>query len=60
MQWKSQLETARRELQDWKDQYLRTEQERSRLSSRVDELMAEQLQVRIRVRVLASMLITSH
>ncbi|KAI0753894.1 hypothetical protein BC629DRAFT_1598564 [Irpex lacteus] len=44
MQWKSQLETARRELQDWKDQYLRTEQERSRLSSRVDELMAEQLQ----------------
>lgn len=60
MQWKSQLETARRELQDWKDQYLRTEQERSRLSSRVDELMAEQLQVRIRVGVLAPMLITSH
>lgn len=48
-QWKSQLsrleETSRREVQDWKEQYLRAEQERSRLSARVDELIAEQLQV---------------
>ncbi|KAI0338988.1 hypothetical protein BDW22DRAFT_1487354 [Trametopsis cervina] len=47
-QWKNQLarleETSRREIQDWKEQYLRAEQERSRLSSRIDELVAEQLQ----------------
>ncbi|KAI0789676.1 hypothetical protein C8Q75DRAFT_891770 [Abortiporus biennis] len=46
-QWKNQLlrfeETSRREIQDWKEQYIRAEQERSRLSARIDELVAEQL-----------------
>ncbi len=50
-QWKSQLlrfeDASRREMQDWKDQYQRAEQERQRLSSRVDELLAEQLKVRV-------------
>lgn len=50
-QWKSQLtrleQTSRREIQDWKEQYQRAEQERSRLSARVEELIAEQLQVHI-------------
>ena len=49
MQWKNQLtrleEASKREIRDWKEQYLRAEQERSRLSSRIDELVAEQLQV---------------
>ena len=48
-QWKGQLvryeETARKEIQDWKDQFLRAEQERCRLSSRLDELVAEQMAV---------------
>lgn len=50
-QWKNQLlrfeETSRREVQDWKEQYLRAEQERFRLSARLDQLIAEQLEVRL-------------
>jgi len=46
-QWKTQLqrleEASRQELLDWKEQYLRAEQERCRLSGRIDELVAEQL-----------------
>lgn len=46
-QWKTQLqrleEASRQELLDWKEQYLRAEQERCRLSTRIDELVAEQL-----------------
>jgi hypothetical protein len=48
-QWKNQLlrfeEASRGEIQDWKEQYLRAEQERVRLSARLDELVAEQLEV---------------
>ncbi|KIP09646.1 hypothetical protein PHLGIDRAFT_306989 [Phlebiopsis gigantea 11061_1 CR5-6] len=48
-QWKNQLlryeETSRREIQDWKEQYSRAEHERSRLSSRLDQLIAEQVEV---------------
>ncbi|CCM04121.1 uncharacterized protein FIBRA_06282 [Fibroporia radiculosa] len=47
LQWKTQLlrleESSRQEIGDWKEQYLRAEQERCRLSSRIDELVAEQL-----------------
>ncbi|GJE88831.1 hypothetical protein PsYK624_049180 [Phanerochaete sordida] len=50
LQWKNQLlrfeDASRREIQDWKDQYLRAEQERSRLSARLDQLIAEQLETR--------------
>ncbi|KAI0632399.1 hypothetical protein C8Q77DRAFT_1125451 [Trametes polyzona] len=46
-QWKVQLtrleESSRQEIEDWKDQYRRAENERTRLSSRVDELIAGQL-----------------
>ncbi|GBE84416.1 hypothetical protein SCP_0603950 [Sparassis crispa] len=46
-QWKTQLtrleEASRQELLDWKEQYLLVEEERCRLSSRIDELVAEQL-----------------
>ncbi|KAL6308395.1 hypothetical protein BKA93DRAFT_822573 [Sparassis latifolia] len=46
-QWKTQLtrleDASRQELLDWKEQYLRAEKERCRLSSRIDELVAEQL-----------------
>ncbi|KAI0923140.1 hypothetical protein AcV7_005731 [Taiwanofungus camphoratus] len=46
-QWKTQKlrleETSRQESLDWKEQYFRAEQERCRLSHRVDELVAEQL-----------------
>ena len=50
-QWKNQLlrfeDASRREIQDWKDQYQRAEIERIRLSARLDELIAEQLHVRV-------------
>ncbi|KAJ3539037.1 hypothetical protein NM688_g6427 [Phlebia brevispora] len=53
-QWKNQLlrfeDASRREIQDWKDQYQRAEIERIRLSARLDELIAEQLHVRVVVR----------
>ncbi|KAI0373716.1 hypothetical protein BV20DRAFT_962290 [Pilatotrama ljubarskyi] len=46
-QWKTQLmrleESSRQEIDDWKEQYRRAEQERSRLSSRIDDLVAGQL-----------------
>ncbi|KAH0832029.1 hypothetical protein J3R83DRAFT_12935 [Lanmaoa asiatica] len=46
-QWKNQClrleETSRQEAISWKDQFLRVEQERSKLSQRVEELVAEQL-----------------
>ncbi|KAI0695978.1 hypothetical protein BC835DRAFT_1414516 [Cytidiella melzeri] len=43
-QWKSVEGTARKEIQDWKAQYLRAEHERLKLSTRIDELVAEQLE----------------
>lgn len=50
-QWKDQClrleETARREALDWKEQFLRVEEERRDLLSRIDELVAEKLAVRI-------------
>jgi len=36
----------RREAQSWKGQFLRVEEERSRLSARMEDMVAEQLQVR--------------
>ncbi|KAH9949873.1 hypothetical protein B0H21DRAFT_72395 [Amylocystis lapponica] len=46
-QWKAQLlrleDASRQEIMDWKEQYMRAEQERCRLSSRINELVAEQL-----------------
>ncbi|TFY69922.1 hypothetical protein EVJ58_g124 [Rhodofomes roseus] len=46
-QWKAQLtrleETSRQEIDDWRERCLRAEQERCQLSSRIDELVAEQL-----------------
>ncbi|KAH9936621.1 uncharacterized protein B0H18DRAFT_327754 [Fomitopsis serialis] len=46
-QWKAQLtrleETSRQEVNDWKERCLHAEQERCQLSSRIDELVAEQL-----------------
>ncbi|OSX59954.1 hypothetical protein POSPLADRAFT_1070933 [Postia placenta MAD-698-R-SB12] len=46
-QWKAQLsrleETSRQEIADWKEQYLHAEQDRCHLSSRINELVAEQL-----------------
>ncbi|KZT09394.1 uncharacterized protein LAESUDRAFT_723155 [Laetiporus sulphureus 93-53] len=46
-QWKTQFikleESSRLEIADWKEQCLRAEQDRCRLSSRIDELVAEQL-----------------
>ncbi|KAI0771205.1 hypothetical protein BD413DRAFT_551911 [Trametes elegans] len=46
-QWKTQLtrleESSRQEIEDWKEQYRRAEHERSRLSTRIDELIAGQL-----------------
>lgn len=46
-QWKNQClrleETSRQEAVSWKEQFLRVEQERSKLSRRVEELVAEQL-----------------
>ncbi|OSD07495.1 hypothetical protein PYCCODRAFT_1382298 [Trametes coccinea BRFM310] len=46
-QWKNQLtrleESSRQEIDDWKEQYRRAEHERTRLSVRVDELIAGQL-----------------
>ncbi|KAI8978763.1 hypothetical protein BD414DRAFT_516736 [Trametes punicea] len=46
-QWKTQLlrleESSRQEIDDWKEQYRRAEHERSRLSARIDELIAGQL-----------------
>lgn len=48
-QWKAQLsrleETSRQEIADWKEQYLHAEQDRCHLSSRINELVAEQLAV---------------
>ncbi|KAI0755221.1 hypothetical protein C8Q80DRAFT_418586 [Daedaleopsis nitida] len=46
-QWKTQLnrleESSRQEIDGWKDQYRRAEHERSRLSVRIEELIAGQL-----------------
>ncbi|EPS97071.1 hypothetical protein FOMPIDRAFT_1052763 [Fomitopsis schrenkii] len=46
-QWKAQLtrleEASREEITDWKERCLRADEERCRLSSRIDELVAEQL-----------------
>ncbi|KAI0328914.1 hypothetical protein GY45DRAFT_1354872 [Cubamyces sp. BRFM 1775] len=46
-QWKTQLtrleESTRQEIDDWKEQYRRAEQERSRLSARIEDLIAGQL-----------------
>ncbi|KAH9889972.1 hypothetical protein C8Q73DRAFT_706207 [Cubamyces lactineus] len=46
-QWKTQLtrleESSRQEIDDWKEQYRRAEHERSRLSARIDDLIAGQL-----------------
>ncbi|KAI0662202.1 hypothetical protein C8Q70DRAFT_963653 [Cubamyces menziesii] len=46
-QWKTQLtrleESTRQEIDDWKEQYRRAEHERSRLSARIDDLIAGQL-----------------
>lgn len=48
-QWKAQLarleEASREEIADWKERCLRADEERCRLSSRMDELVAEQLAV---------------
>ena len=48
-QWKTQLarmeESSRLEIDGWKEQHKRAEHERSRLSARVDELLAGQLAV---------------
>lgn len=41
------ISQLRKEAQQWKDQFMRVEEERSRLSSRVDELVAQQLYVRV-------------
>ncbi len=49
-QWKTQLnrleESSRQEIEGWKDQYRRAEHERTRLSARIEELIAGQLAVR--------------
>ncbi|RDX50347.1 hypothetical protein OH76DRAFT_1402814 [Lentinus brumalis] len=46
-QWKTQLnrleESSRQEIEGWKDQYRRAEHERTRLSARIEELIAGQL-----------------
>ncbi|KAI0712514.1 hypothetical protein C8Q76DRAFT_622486 [Earliella scabrosa] len=46
-QWKTQLtrleESSRQEVDGWKEQYRRAEHERSRLSARIEELVAGQL-----------------
>ncbi|OBZ65037.1 hypothetical protein A0H81_14996 [Grifola frondosa] len=46
-QWKNQLmrleESSRQEILSWRDQYVRAEQERCKMSSRIDELVAKQL-----------------
>ncbi|KAH9851507.1 hypothetical protein C2E23DRAFT_227222 [Lenzites betulinus] len=45
-QWKTQLtrleDSSRQEIDDWKEQYRRAEHERTRLSLRIDELVANQ------------------
>nr|VWO94905.1 Membrane fusogenic activity [Ganoderma boninense] len=45
--WKTQLtrleESSRQEIDGWKEQYLRAEHERARLSARIEELIAGQL-----------------
>lgn len=50
-QWKTQLmrleDSSRQEIEGWKDQHRRAEHERSRLSARIEELVAGQLAVRL-------------
>ena len=49
-QWKAQLacieDTSRQEVDSWKEQYIRTEHERARLSLRLEEMLAGQYAVR--------------
>ena len=40
-------ESSKQEIQDWKEQYLRAEQERVKLSARLDQLIAEQLEASV-------------
>ena len=43
---KEEAHQSRREMQDWKEQYLRVEQERSRLLERIDGLVTQNAGVR--------------
>ena len=40
------IKQLRREAQQWREQFLRVDEERTRLSARVDELVLDQLSVR--------------
>lgn len=52
------IDSLRRESQLWKDQFMRVEDERCKLAARIDEMVTEQLLVRMAIVFVARRLIS--